>query len=229
MNGLRAIAHATVAVVALCGFPHAHATGRTDRPLDFARTFVQQKEPAGLHFQATYRDAHGNHRVEVWRDGQQALHRQTDNVLDLFVRCQDAHDPGFDMTVLDQRRRIRTDISRTSLGQIGHHADWFSLAHGLAIPSGPYRLVAMATPPISRTFTKPPAHCDWYRLAASGHDSMLCWSRRHGLPLLIVDALTGEARWTVTAVEAAVPKPSRFHIQDEGYAHVDANRDVQAD
>jgi hypothetical protein len=225
----RLIGPAAALALAACGplaLVDAFAASEAGHSLDFYRTFVRDKEPAGLHFKAAYRDARGDHHVEVWRDGQRQLHRQTDGALDLFVQRKDAHDPAFEMVVLDHRRRIRTNVSRGSLAEMGHAADWFSLAHGMAMPSGPYQLVPLRGAPPS---IEPASRCDWYTLSSAGRESLVCWSRRYALPLLIINARTGQLNWTVKAVEAASQPAARFQIDDAGFAHVDANRDLQAD
>ena len=80
-----------------------------DRPLAVFASYVVQGQA---------------HRLEVWRDGDVHLKRRTDDRVEIVV-LRPAGDTEWKMTVLDLKRRIRTDVDRTNLIRIGRFGDWF--------------------------------------------------------------------------------------------------------
>lgn len=191
--------------------------------LSFETTFSALKEPAALHYKASYQDARGSHEVEVWRDGQNRLRRRTDARLDVYVtrlRDEDLH-----ISVLDHSRRMRTDVSRSSLYQLGQFSDWFGLAHSLNKPHGAYVLQKLAAPGATEAALAP---CQWYQLDAGAMHSRICWSVAYRLPLLIADA-QGAVRWKVSVVDRDTAAAAVFEIADTGYIHVNADQDIKAD
>ena len=53
--------------------------------LDWDKTFHAAADQRPLHFIATYQDAHGPHRLEEWRLGDERLRRLTDARIDLHA------------------------------------------------------------------------------------------------------------------------------------------------
>ncbi|MHB1591828.1 MAG: hypothetical protein ACYCTW_09885 [Sulfuricella sp.] len=185
--------------------------------------FSAAKEPVALHYKASYQDTRGKHELEVWRDGQKRLRRRTDSALDLYVNLE--RDGDLKVAVLDHARRVRTDVSRSSLYQLGQFSDWFTLAHSFGKPLRPYTLRLLASPPTSEA---PLTSCRWYQLDAEPQHSAICWSQTYRLPVLIADA-KGEVRWRLTWVDKNTPAATVFKIADKGYFQVDADRDIKAD
>lgn len=128
------------------------------------------------------------------------------------------------MTVLDLKRRIRTDVDRTSLYRIGHPVDWFALAHVVARPRGDYRLTTIDADPPRVDVIAP---CRWYRLVDASHTSQLCWSDDARVPLAIVT--DGVVAWRATALEPGPFGDDPFAIDDRGFVRNDANEDIRAD
>lgn len=193
------------------------------RSLDFEQVFAAVNEPATLRFKAVYEDARGKHMLEVSREGQHRLRRHTDNVLDVLAVRQG--DEELQLTVLDHARRIRTDVSRTSLYRVGEFTDWYALAHGIRKPAGAYALTRLTRAPMGEA---PVLACRWYALVSEGKASNVCWSEAYRLPMVITDA-TGHARWKVTAVDTRPLPPSAFQLDDHDYIRVHADEDIRGD
>lgn len=191
--------------------------------LEFERVFSAAGEPAELHYKASYQDVRGRHELEVWRDGTRRLRRRTDGTLDLYVVAE--RDGDLSVAVLDHVRRMRTDISRSSLYQLGQFSDWFGLAHSFGKPLRPYALRLISPPPTAVAAVTP---CQWYRLDADPQHAAICWSRTYRLPALIADA-GGQVRWRLTSVDRDMPDAKVFDIADKGYIQVDADHDIKAD
>jgi hypothetical protein len=109
--------------------------------------------------------------------------------------------------------------------RIGYFSDWFDLAHGLRHPKGTYRIVA-GTSPVGMPATVAP--CRWYDMIEGARTTHVCWDRKHGLPLLIAPS-TGAPQWRVMAIDTAPLSPATFVVDDKGYAHTDANADIERD
>ena len=192
--------------------------------LDFDRTFASRGERGQAYYAASYRTEGQEHHVEVWRDRDLRIARRTDDAVETHL-ARRAGDDEWSMTVLDLKRKIRTDIDRTNLLRIGHFTDWFAQAHGLSRPRGPYRLAALDQGPAG---IKAISGCRWYLLEQSGRSTRLCWSSAYAVPLVIADA-RGEVIWQVTKTAAGPFDPGVFAIEDRGFARNDANEDIQAD
>jgi len=193
--------------------------------LDFNQVFNGRGEPASSHYVAMYRLADGEHRVEVWRDRDLHLRRRTDDAVETFV----TRPPGmteWSMVVLDLKRRIRTDVDRTSLYRIGHFTDWFALAHSLVRPAGPYELVPL--PHGAQPDVTPIGACRWYLLVQGSRTNKICWSAAQSVPLVIADG-DNAIRWKLTAIDARAHSARIFVIDDRGFAHNSANKEVAAD
>ena len=193
--------------------------------IDFDDAFNDRNEPAQLYYRATY-NLYGSsdHQVEVWRDRNLNLKRRTDDAIQTYV----FRSPGEDewkMVVLDSKRKIRTDIDRTSLFRIGHFTDWFSLAHSLTRPIGPYELVALrgAAPGAA-----PIAACRWYLLTQRERSSKVCWSTAWHIALLITDR-ENNIQWKITEIRSSPLTADIFRIDDLGFVRNDATEDIKAD
>jgi hypothetical protein len=197
----------------------ASATG-----LDFDRTFDTQHEPPQISYVATYRAGAEEHRVEVWRDREVRIKRRTDDAIETYLE-RPRDDDEWTMTMLDLKRRIRTDVDRTNLFRIGHFVDWFSEAHALARPRGSYDLHATN---IAVRDAKPIVACDWYELVQVSRSTKICWSKSLDVPLVIVDG-RGRVVWRVTRIESRSLAANAFDIDDRGFVRNDANADIQGD
>jgi hypothetical protein len=193
--------------------------------LDFDAAFATKGEPASLHYRVIYRAPDGVHHLEVWRDGDRRLRRDTDGVVQSFA-AHKAGDPFYRLAMLDRRRRIRTDVSRDAMYKIGSITDWFDLAHGLKHPLARYTLTASRASPIGLPAT--PAPCRWYDLVQPSGTARICWDAANRLPLQITTA-SGKLMWRVTAIDRRPIAPSVFAIHDEGFARNDADRDIEGD
>ncbi|MCU1678541.1 MAG: hypothetical protein JWM93_3299 [Frankiales bacterium] len=213
---------AAAGLLAVCVAAGSHAAPHPPG-LGFDEVFTGRGEPARLHFRASYLAGGDRHSMEAWRSGSSRLRRRADDAVDNFV-VQPAGDTGWRMTVLDLRRKIRSDVDRDSLVRLGHLADWFSLAHGVARPVGGYTLRPVPAP--HALPVKPLSSCRWYELAQAGRSSIICWSTALRLPLLIVE--NSSVQWQVTQVDRNVPDDV-FTVHDEGFVRNDASADIRRD
>ncbi len=197
--------------------------------LDFDKVFNDRGEPAQMHFAASYRLGAGEHRVEVWRERELRVRRRTDDAIETLVARPEGS-LEWSMSVLDLKRRIRTEVERTNLFRIGHFTDWFALAHSLAHPVGAYTLAAL--PRGQTPHAAPVAACRWFALAEGTREgartSKICWSSKHRVALVITDA-ADVVQWRVTAIDAGPLPDASFAVDDRGFVHNDANHDIQAD
>ena len=192
--------------------------------LTFEQAFDATGEPTALHFQAAFRAHGGEHRLEVWRDGDRRVKRRTDETIETYA----FHRPGdaeYELSVLDLRKRIHTRVDRTNLFRIGSFTEWFDLTHGLRHPRGPYRVVSARAP---RGTPGPVEACRWYDLTQADRTTHVCWSVAERIPMLIV-ADGGETVWKVTRVDRGPIAPGTFEIHDEGFVRNDANEDIAGD
>lgn len=192
---------------------------------DFDRAFAAAGEPAFLHAAILFAGSGGVHRMELWRDHERRLRRDTDGrITTVATRGTGA---GYELLVLDTARRLSTRVSRDNLYRIGAFTDWFDLGHGLRHPRGRY-LLAAATGPVPATLPATPAPCRWYDLTQDGRLTHLCWDEGDRFPLLIATA-TWQPVWRVTAIDRRPLAASRFAPDDRGYVRNDANRDIDGD
>ena len=192
--------------------------------LKFDSVFSARGEPASLHYRVAFRSAGVVRRMEVWRDGDRRVRRDTGQTLTTFA----FHTPGeagYRLLMLDRVKRINTRIDRTSLYRIGAFTDWYDLTHGLRHPRGDYRLVKAAAPPGAPGALRP---CAWYDLVEGARRTHVCWDAADRLPLLIA-ASDGRLVWRVDALDRKAIPSSRFAIDDRGYVHNDADQDIEAD
>lgn len=210
-------------LLALFAAAPSGAAAQASRRLDFDTVFSATGEPAFLHYGVMFVSKGAVHRMEVWRDHDRLLRRTTDAAITTFA-VHRSGDPAYQMIVLDRTRRISTRISRDNLYRIGAFTDWFDLTHGLRHPRIAYALTAGTAPaPMPRV----PAPCMWYDLAQGGRVTHICWDAQARIPELIVSG--GHLVWRVLSEERKPIAPSVFTVDDKGYVHDDADRDIEKD
>ena len=189
--------------------------------LRFDQVFTAAGEPATLHYTVAFTAGGTAHRMEVWRDRDRRVRRDTDGAL---TSLAERGPTGFSVMLLDHRRHTITRVSREHLYSLGLFANWFDQGHGLRHPKASYRLTAAAAPPGAPAPLEP---CRWYALAQSGHVSRLCWDERARVPLIIM----ADARpvWRVTAIDRAPVATRVFAVPAHGYVMIDADRDMEGD
>ena len=192
--------------------------------LDFDQVFATRGEPESLHFRVRY-DLHGvTHQLEVWRDGERRLRRRTDDAIETLV-IRDRPGPDWQVTVLDLKRKVRTDVDRSNLSRLGVSTDWFGLAHGLHRPAGAFVLIRSSAPAAEPA---PVADCRWYALQRDGRESRICWSQRYRVPLMIVNGRSAP-EWQVELVESTRAAGDTFRIRDQGFVRNDADQDIHGE
>ena len=224
------LAPSAVAVAAPAAPQVATSKPKTSaEPLSWAQAFPIGSAPADVHFRAHYVDGRGGrHALEVWRAGTGYLHRRTDAAIDLYGVVAPGGETRY--RLLDGRRRIAADVSRTNLHRIGVYADAFGLAHVVEPPKEPYRIEAAAVPQGIQA-----DGCTWralLRTQSRPRRTLVCWSAQWGLPIAIVDAdgapaevlridaVDQDADSAKTAPAGALPPVPA------GYALVDVNEEI---
>ena len=190
----------------------------------FEEVFTTKGEPRALHYQATFSAKGSEHQLEVWRDGDRRLKRRTDKAIETYVFRQ----PGsteFQMSILDNKKKIHTRVGRTNFYRIGNFIDWFDLAHGLKHPVGAYRIAKAQAPDGAPKAVK---SCQWYDLTQKNRTTHICWSAQNCLPMAI-QAESGEVVWKLTSVDMKPIPAKTFEIHDEGFVRNDANEDIEGD
>ena len=156
-----------------------HAVSAAPAPT-WDQAFPIEAAPKEVHFVARYVDGGGTrHSLEVWRRGQTFLHRRTDDRFDLFA-VSDHPKAETRYRLIDRRRLIVADVTRTNLYRIGIYSDAFGLAHVLDPPKERYRIEAARAP---RGIDA--KGCRWKALVRSQTQparSLVCWSAAWGLP-----------------------------------------------
>ena len=209
------------ALVLLCMAAPAVAARPAEKT--FEQVFSAKGEPAATHFKAIFAVNGAEHNLEVWRETNR-IRRVTDGTVETFARRKSGT-ADYRLSVLDFKKKIRTDIDRENLYRIGHFSDWFDLGHGLRHPKGQYHLSATSAPARTEDMIAP---CAWFDLAQEGRITHVCWSIKHRLPLLI-QAADGRTLWRITSVDHALIRSATFAIHDEGFVRNDANRDIEQD
>lgn len=228
--GAACLAPAVVAVAAPAAPQVATSKPKSAaEPLSWVQAFPISSAPADVHFRAHYVDGHGErHMLEVWRVGTGYLHRRTDTAIDLYGVGAAGGETRY--RLLDGRRRIAADVSRTNLHRIGVYADAFGLAHVVDPPKEPYRIEAAAAPRGIQA-----DGCTWralLRTQSRPRRTLVCWSAQWGLPIAIVDADGAPAE--VLRIEAVDRGADRARTAlagalppvPTGYALVDVNEEI---
>ncbi|WP_345816908.1 hypothetical protein AAGS40_28490 (plasmid) [Paraburkholderia sp. PREW-6R] len=196
--------------------------------LTWASVFGKMKPPEHQHFVAVWFDEHAAaHRVEVWREGESAVRRDTDERLSVYA-TKTAQPGSLDMEpryeVVDHARKLFYEVDRSNLNRLGIFYDWDQLAHAMKQPGGPYRLSRLSRPTDQQAGTS----CTWYLLQQPSGEAQICWSQAVGLPLAenlkSTDGAWREA-WRVVSVDDNVRDPDvTFNSRD--YIRFDANEDL---
>ena len=194
------------------------------RPLSFETAFAASAAPRASHAVVLYRGADGEHRLELWREGETRVRRDTDGRL-TTVAAHRAGDPAYRLDLFDHARRIHTVVDRDSLYRVGRFTDWQDLAHGLRHPVGRYSVREVAGVKSSLT---PAAPCRWYALATPPRRSLICWSAAETLPMLILGT-DGQPVWRVTAFDHHPAPPAIFRPSAPGYVLNNARAEISGD
>ena len=163
------------------------------------------REPS-VHVRAHYVDAAGTHTLELWRDGDRRLRRDTDGKLSLWAQRRGG---DFDYHLADRNRKMLVHVAGGNLHRIGVFQGWNELAHIVVRPHGD---VAVERRGSGRG-------CRWYRIGARD----LCWSARYALPLVIEEA--GRVVFTIDELSPGHPDSRVFELPS-GMAEIDANDDL---
>lgn len=189
----------------------------------FETAFPTGAAPRFFHARLLYRGPDGVHRLELWRDGDTAVRRDTDDRL-VTIAVHRPGDPGYRMDMFDRARRIHNVVDRGSLYHVGRFTEWTGLAHGLSRPVGRYR-IRQAT---VRSPVRPVAPCRWYALEVQDRRSLVCWSAAQGFPIVILNG-ANQPIWKVTQFDAKAPPPALFRPKATGYVLNDVAADMAAD
>ena len=188
--------------------------------------FPIKSAPERVHFRAHYFDEGGRaHALEVWRDSNLRLRRNTDGRLELYVEKSSSGE--YEYRLIDRSRNVLIRAQRPSLFRIGMFPDWTGLAHVLNVPRGGYRITGTArqSPASLR------GDCAWQRLEVLGPAPMpveICWSAAWGLPWRIDFAShAGEAkpRFSLDDVATFEPAAGLFEPNGAGLVELDADPD----
>ena len=228
--GVTAVTVVLAAVAASAAAPVAASKPKAAAvPLSWAQAFAVDAAPADVHFRAHYIDGRGaRHVLEAWRAGTGYLHRRTDAAIDLYGVAAAGAETRY--RLLDHRRRIAADVSRTNLHRIGVYADAFGLAHVVEPPKEPYRIEAADAPPGIAA-----EGCSWralLRTQSQPRRTLVCWSAAWGLPVAIVDADGAPVEvFRLDAVDQVVDGAAAAPLValppvPAGYALVDVNDEI---
>lgn len=201
-----------------------HAVSAAPAP-NWNQAFPTRAAPTDVHFVAHYVDGRGaRHSLEVWRRDQTFLHRRTDDLIDLYAVTDH---PGAEARyrLIDRRRLIVADVTRTNLYRIGIYSDALGLAHVLDRPKEPYR-IETARAPLGINAKG----CRWKALVRTQTRparSLVCWSSAWGLPMVIVDADGAPKEvFRVDAVDRAPGGAAALPRVPSGYALVNVDEEV---
>ena len=167
--------------------------------LDWDRTFHSAPGQRPLHFVATYRDAHGPHRLEEWRVGDERLRRLTDARIDLHADRTNTPRPGvaadYLWNVIDREKKIDHKLGSQAMFRAGMLYSFYSMAHVLSRPAGRFSLSALTLP--QGKFAG--QGCSWYLLSPEAQPaSRICWSPGAGIPLAMESPGASPDAWQRT-------------------------------
>lgn len=194
------------------------------RLLNFETAFAASAAPRTSHAVVLYRAADGQHRLELWREGETRLRRDTDGRL-TTIAVHRAGDPAYRLDLFDHARRIHTVVDRDSLYRVGRFTDWQDLAHGLRHPVGRYSVREVSA---VRSAPASAAPCRWIELATPKRRSLICWSAAETLPMLILGP-DGRPVWRVAALDHRPIPPGIFRPSARGYVLNNAREEISGD
>lgn len=214
-------------LVAAMGFPVLAAVSAPPS-LTWASVFSNATTPEHQHFVAVWFDEHATaHRVEVWREGESAVRRDTDERLSVYAtKIAQPGNPDMEprYEVVDHARKLFYEVDRSNLNRLGVFYDWNQLAHAIKEPGGIYRLSRLSRPAEQQAGMT----CDWYLLQQQNGEAQICWSQAVGLPL--AEALktrdgAWREEWRVLTVDDNV-RDSDVTFNPRDYIRFDANEDL---
>lgn len=213
--------------MAILGLGVTQASLAKNPSLVFDEVFNVKDEPNQTYFVAVFKIADNQtHILQVWRDGENRLRRQTDNRLDVLATRDVQDTDAYSLQVIDYQKRIITDINRNNLIYLGHFQDWFELGHGLHHPKAQYRLMPTTRPQLS---PQPIQACEWYQLEQANQEYDICWSAQEKLPLMIWDNQKKTTVWQIKTLSHQMLERDIFKVNTTDYVRVDANDDIQND
>lgn len=220
---------AWLVAVALCSATAALTVeAATEASLDWDKTFPLTQSPKNQHFVGQWRDGRYRvHRIEVWRQGEQLLRRNTDERMSIFanqLQTATVGSPTVRYDVVDHGRKLFYEVDRANLNRLGVFYEWNQLAHAISPPRGQYTLfkIDVADSVIAKY------SCTWYELTQTSTEAQLCWSEKLALPLS-VKTRRGDAPWrddwSIQSVDENVQaKDVTFTPGD--YIRFDANEEL---
>lgn len=201
-----------LAVVAAALLPAAASQPST---LNWDDALSLKSAPRRVHFRARFQDGeHRSHELEVWREGDARIRRQTDGKLNLLA-VRERGDVVLKM--FDLERKVLVDLGKNLDGRPGAFADWDGLSQVLVRPRASYQLVPAARP-LHRGRT---GRCSWYRVEQPGSAPQeICWSTRWAMPLLVEEVASNGERVATFAVLKAEERadPSAFVLRAAAFA-----------
>jgi len=198
--------------------------------LDWETAFSVESAARDVYLDAHFLGSDGaSHRLQLWRHGEEFLHRRTDETLDLYL-SQAGKKGDYAYRLVDHNRRVSMVVSRNQLYRIGVFSDWFGLTHVLDRPKTEF--VVRVVPPLPK---EKPTGCSWRLLVRSGKGapdlSRICWSAQWGLPLAIRSrGPKGEwiERFAVDRVEGISPSVDGLAVPSlpDDYVSFDAGHEI---
>lgn len=173
--------------------------------VSWEQAFAAPAHDPSVHFRASYFDGRP-HTLEVWRDGDRRLRRQTDGRLNLYGERRGR---DFAYHLADSSRKVLVHVAGSNLHRLGIFEGWTELSHIVVRPRGTYEIRA----------GKRARDCRWYAIGSR----QICWSVRYALPLVITDA--GKTVFSVQEIHTG-PIDARAFALPTGLAEVDANEDL---
>jgi hypothetical protein len=220
---------ASLAVVlgSVCGWCAPLSAGQA---MSWEEAFPVESAKSDVYFDAHFVGSDGgNHRLQLWRQGTEFLHRRTDETLDLYLRKLD-NEGDFTYRLFDHRRRMLISVNRNHLYRIGIFSDWFGLAHVLDRPKSRFSVRAVAPLPEERNHD-----CCWRLLVrevgTASDRSRVCWSAKWGGPL-VIRTLGPKGKWierfTMDRVYDNEPPNDGFIVppMPDGYVYFDARKEI---
>jgi hypothetical protein len=215
---------AVAALAAISGLAVTSVAGAGMPSVDpWERAFPATRVTRSLHMRATYRDAAAaEHSLELWRDGNARIRRDTDARMTVIVQ-RDATDE-LDFRVFDRSAHVALRVTRSNLARIGQFSSWENLSRVIGRPETPFQLEPAATVRLAQVGT-----CRTWILKRDGlPEHEICWSTRWSVPLRIRERVgSGNSVETFSVLTIdAVAAASAFEFSAAEYVPVDANEEI---